>query len=109
MMQSCDQIGVPIETRNSAAKYRHHGVVGGRRELDEAHPAVLPHEHAVGNGAMKVHGTAPSLLLGLTPGADVFPVCPLKGSLWRSAGAQREPSSCARSITRWATARPRAN
>ena len=25
-----------------------------RRELDEAHPAVLPHEQAVGNGAVKV-------------------------------------------------------
>ncbi len=45
----------PLETRNDAAEYRHHLVIGGRRQLDEAHAAALPHEHAVWYDAVKVH------------------------------------------------------
>ena len=44
-----------LETRNDAAEDRHHVVVGGRRKLNEAHAAVLLHEHAVWYDAVKVH------------------------------------------------------
>jgi hypothetical protein len=44
-----------LETRNGAAEYSHHFVVGGRPQLDEAHAAVLLHEHAVRDDAVKVH------------------------------------------------------
>ena len=38
-----------LETRNGAAEYRHHVLVGGRRKLNKAHAAALLHEHAVGD------------------------------------------------------------
>ena len=44
-----------FETPNDAAEDRHHVVAGGRRQLDEAHAAVPPHEHAVRDDAVKVH------------------------------------------------------
>jgi len=44
-----------LETRNGAAEYRHQVVVGGRRQLNEAHAADLLHEHAVRDDAVKVH------------------------------------------------------
>ena len=43
-----------LETRNDAAEHRHHFVVGGRRQPEDAHLTVLPHEHAVGDDAVKV-------------------------------------------------------